>query len=36
VKNEIDVKNSGYTNWNHRRNEEILDKLKIIPVIDYI
>jgi hypothetical protein len=26
---------TGYTKWDHRRNEEILDKIKIKPVIDY-
>jgi hypothetical protein len=25
-----------YTKWDHKRNEDILDKLKIKPVIDYI
>jgi len=26
----------GYTKWNHKRNEDILHKLKIKPVIDHI
>jgi hypothetical protein len=25
----------GYTNWDHKRNESILDKLKTKPLIDY-
>jgi hypothetical protein len=27
---------AGYNKWNHRRNENILDKLKIKPLIYYI
>jgi hypothetical protein len=27
---------AGYTKWDHKRNEDILDKLKIKPIIDYI
>jgi hypothetical protein len=36
LRNESQVKDISYTKWDHRTNEDILDKLKIKPLIDYI
>jgi hypothetical protein len=27
---------AGYTKWAHKRNKDILDKLKIQPMLDYL